>query len=188
MDALVAGFVAGLLLAAGDRTAWLAAILAERYRRPGTVIFGATVALAGSNAVAAIGGAVIAPSMTPNARALLLALALIFAGVGGFFAPKRPNALVGWRIGALLTSTLGLFILAFGERTEFVTAALAARSPLPALAAVGTTLGTLAVTVVAVGLGERGLTALPLAAVRIGVGIVFLLAGLVIGLGALRLV
>lgn len=187
MDALVAAFVAGLLLAVGDRTTWLAAILADRYRRPGLVLIGAAFAFAGGGAIAAVAGTLMAPFLTPNARALLLGIALVLAGLGGFFRPKRPEALAGWRTGALLTPLLGLFILAFGERTEFVTAALAARSPLPALAGVGGALGALVGLIPAVALGERGLTALPLTLARIIIGIGVLLTGLIIGLGALRL-
>lgn len=188
MDALVAAFVAGLFLSVGDRTTWLAAILADRYRRPGLVLTGAAVAFAGGGAIAVAGGILVAPFLTPNARALLLAIALVLAGGGGFFRPKRPEALAGWRTGAFLTPLFGLFILAFGERAEFVTAALAARSPLPALAGVGGALGALAGLIPAVALGERGWTALPLTVARIVIGVVVLVTGLIIGLGALRLV
>ena len=49
MDALMAAIVAGALAQIGDRPAWLAAILADRYRAPGIVILAA--ALAGNDSV-----------------------------------------------------------------------------------------------------------------------------------------
>ncbi|WP_198527011.1 TMEM165/GDT1 family protein, partial [Sphingomonas sp. Ant20] len=54
MDALMAALVAAALAQVGDRTAWLAAILSDRYRKPRLVILAAAVALllAGSLAVA----------------------------------------------------------------------------------------------------------------------------------------
>ena len=38
MDALMAALVAAALAQVGDRTAWLAAILSDRYAKPGLVI------------------------------------------------------------------------------------------------------------------------------------------------------
>ena len=38
MDALMAALVAAALAQVGDRPAWLAAILADRYRAPGLVV------------------------------------------------------------------------------------------------------------------------------------------------------
>lgn len=184
----MAAFVAAILAQASDRTPWLTAILSTRFARPGAVIAGTVIAIAIGNAVAAIGGAIIGPRMAPNARTLFLALALIFAGGAALFPIKPPDRLAGWRIGAFLTSLLGVAILAFGDRTQFITAALAARSPAPALAAVGATLGALVVNVPAILAGEEARRMLPLAAIRIAIGILFLIVGATLGFSALRLI
>ena len=186
MDALVAAFVAALLLGIGDRTAWLAAILSSRFDKPGAVLFGALLALAGANALAATAGALAAPILTPNAKALMLAIGCLLAGFGALFATKRPDPLAGWR-GAAFTATVGLFILAFGEADQIVTAALAARSPLPWLAAVGGTLGGLVALAPAIALGEDAWRRLPLRIPRLVIGFGFLSFGLVAGISALRL-
>ncbi len=182
----MATLIAAALAQAGEKTAWLAAILADRYR-PGVVIAAATLALAINYALAAAAGMVAAPMLSPNAKLLLVALSLLLAAGGAPFAPKRPDALDGWRIGGALTALFGLFIMAFGDATQFITAALAARSPVPWLAAVGATLGSLAVIAPAAVLGEAGWRRLPLTAIRWGSGGVLLLAGVVLGLQALRL-
>lgn len=184
----MAAFVAAILAQATDRTPWLAAILSTRFAKPGAVIAGTAISLAVINAIGAIGGAIIGPRITPNAQNLLLALALVSAGGSALVAIKAPDRLSGWRIGAFMTSLLGVAILGLGDRTQFITATLAARSPTPALAAVGATLGALVVNVPAILAGENARKALPLTPVRIAIGAVFVITGAVIGLSALRLI
>ncbi|WEJ99103.1 MAG: TMEM165/GDT1 family protein [Candidatus Sphingomonas phytovorans] len=184
----MAAFVAAILAQASDRTPWLTAILSTRFARPGAVIAGTAIALAIINAIGAIGGAIIGPRMVPNAQTLLLALALILGGGSALFPIKPPDRLSGWRIGAFLTSLFGVAILGFGDRTQFITAALAARSPTPALAAVGATIGAIVVNIAAILIGEEARRKLPLAAIRITIGILFLIVGAILGFSALRLI
>lgn len=184
----MAAFVAAILAQASDRTPWLTGILSTRFARPGAVIAGTAIALAIINAIGAIGGAIIGPRMVPNAQTLLLALALILGGGSALFPIKPPDRLSGWRIGAFLTSLFGVAILGFGDRTQFITAALAARSPTPALAAVGATIGAIVVNVAAILIGEEARGKLPLAPIRITIGILFLVVGAILGFSALRLI
>lgn len=184
----MAALVAAALAQIGDRTAWLAAILADHYRKPGLVIAMAALALLAASGIAATGGALIGPLLAPNAKQLMLALALILQGGGALFAARPPERLQSWKIGAAATSLFGLFILAFGDGIQFIVVTLAARSAFPALAAAGATIGSLAVIAPAVLMGEAAWTKLPLKGVRIAVGVLFLIVGLVLALGALRLI
>ncbi|WP_034157853.1 TMEM165/GDT1 family protein [Sphingomonas sp. ERG5] len=188
MDALMAAFVAALLAQASDRTPWLTAILSTRFARPGAIILATAIALAIGNGVAAIGGMLIGPHMPPNARDLFLALALLSAGGSALFPIKPPDRLEGWRIGAFMTSLLGVAILAAGDRTQFITLAISSRSSSPALAAVGATIGALAVNIPAIMMGEAARKRLSIAAIRITIGILFLIVGTILGLGAIRLI
>jgi len=184
----MAALVAAALAQVGDRPAWLAAILSDRYRAPGLVIAMAALALLGAGLLAAAAGALLAPRLTPEAKQLFLALALLFQGGGALFPVRAPDRLARWRIGAAATSFAGLFILAFGDGVQFVVLALSARAELPWLAAIGATLGSLAAIGPAAILGEAGWTALPLVALRRGIAILFVVAALWLGLGALRLI
>lgn len=184
----MAALVAAACAQVGDRTAWLAAILADRYRTPLLVAAMAAVAVAMAAAGATIAGVLLAPRLTPEARQLLLALALIAQGGGALFRVKPPGRLDGWRFGSVATGMAGLMALAIGGGIPFIVLAIAARSPMPWLAPVGATIGSLAVIVPAVTLGERGWLALPLRAARIAIGAVFVIMGLGIGLAAMGLI
>ena len=188
MDALMAALVAALLTQASDRTPWAAALLGDRYSSAkGVVIVAALLALAAGNALGVVGGIVVAPLLSPNARNLLLAVALFSGGITAFWPPKPPKVR-DWKIGAFAGSLSSIGMLGFGDRMQFITAALAARSETPALAAVGATIGALAILVPATLLGERKLRALPTHAIRIGAAALLTVAGAVQGLSALRLI
>ncbi|OQW77287.1 MAG: UPF0016 family membrane protein [Proteobacteria bacterium ST_bin13] len=187
MDALMAAFVGAILCQASDRSAWLAAMLGDRYPKHGQVIIAAALALAIGNGVGAAGGMLIAPIMTPNARALLLGVALVSAGVAALFRVKRPAPL-RTGAGAFLTALICLLAISMGDKTQFLTAALAARAPIPALAAIGATLGSLVVIIPAILAGESRYRSLPHRPVRITIGLVLMVTGLIFALGAMRLI
>lgn len=184
----MAAIVLGALCQAGDRTPWLAAILADRFDRKDVVVAGLIMAFAVNYALGTLGGIYIAPMISPEAKLVFLGLALIFAGLETPLRSRSPDRLEGWRIGAVATSLLGLVIIAFADRMQFVTAALAARSALPWLAAVGATAGALAVAVPAALMGEVRWLALPQRAIRFGTGGVLLIAGIFCVLNGLRLI
>ena len=188
MDALMAALVAAALGQVGDRLAWLTAILADRFKRPGLVLLMATLAVAGAGAVAATFGALLAPKLTPEATQLFLAMALVFQGSGVVGRVKAPERLDGWRIGAAATSFVGLFILAFGDGVQFIVLALAARTPAPWLAVAGATVGSLAVLAPAAILGEADWLRLSLGTARRVISALFLLAGAVLAIDALGLI
>ena len=184
----MAALVAAALAQGADRAPWLVAILVDRYRRPGLVLLAAALALAANYALASVAGLMVAPLLSPNAGLLLLALSLLLAASGMVLRAKPPDRLTGWKLGAFASTGLGMFILAFGDSTQFIAAALAARSAVPWLAAVGATIGALVVLVPAAVLGEAAWRALPLRSIRWAGAGVLLVAGVVLALEAARLV
>ena len=184
----MAALVAALVVEATDRTPWLIAILADRFARRATVIIAALLALAAGFTLVAIGGALIGARLIPEARQLFLAIALLNAGITAFLPIKAPDRLTGWRVGAVATTFFGVFILAFGSRTQFIVMALAERGAEPALAAIGATVGGIAVVALAALSGEAARRALPITALRIVTGIALTVTGVILALGALRLI
>jgi putative Ca2+/H+ antiporter (TMEM165/GDT1 family) len=186
MDALVPAFVVALLAELGDRTQLLATLLGVRFRRPVLVLAGIALATAVNMALAAVVGAEIAGYLNHRAIRLMTGLALLVAASGAVMKVKPAPAVDNWKLGAFLSSA-GAFFIALGDKTQFVTATIAAGSGHPALAAVGAVAGVVLADAPAAVLGDRWPALVPLRVIRIGAGVVLALAGIVLVIGALGL-
>lgn len=188
MDALMAALVAALLAQASDRAPWVAAGAARQSGRPGAVIAGAVLALVIINALGAAAGALMAPILTPNARSLLLAFALLSAGFSAFFPIKRVKEANPSRLGAGAAAFVVLLAAGMGDRTQFLTAAIAARGDQPVFAAIGAVLGATAVQAAAVLAGDALREGPPARMARIAIGALLAAAGVAALLSAFRLI
>ncbi|WP_157215563.1 TMEM165/GDT1 family protein [Flavisphingomonas formosensis] len=189
MDALLPTFLAALLAEFGDKTQLLAIVLALRFpRREGAVLAGIAVAALANSLIAAGAGQLIHQMINFRAITLMIAVALLSAGVGSLMRQRRPDTADSWKLGAFGTSAVSFGILAFGDTTQFLTMTLAARADSLLLAAAGATAGTVAGAAVAVALADRFEKSLPLRPLRHGIAGLFLLIGFVTAIGALRLI
>jgi hypothetical protein len=124
----------------------------------------------------------VAAQLGPDAKAMLVAIALLVAGIE--LAVLRPH-----RAPAEPTRSFGAILLVIGAAqltaaAGFLVFALAAATALPSLAAAGGALGSGAVLTGAWALGEEWETRLPLTLLRYAVAGALVLAALVTGLGA----
>jgi putative Ca2+/H+ antiporter (TMEM165/GDT1 family) len=189
VDALFTTFLAALLAEFGDKTQLFVLALAIRYRRPVPVLAGVAVAALANNALAAFGGVLINGMITLRAISLLVALALVFAGVAGFIRQKDEADMgLTWKTGPFVTIAACFFLLEFGDKTQFLTLALSAQYDSFALAAAGATGGVIAANAPLVLVADRAGAALPLQPIRFGIAALFLLAGFIVAVSALRLV
>lgn len=188
MDALLTSFVAAALGEWGDKTQLLVIALAVRYRRPLPILAGILVAALANSLIAAFGGALVHAMITPRAASLLIALALVFAGVAGLIRPKAYESAGTSRAGPFLVAAASFFVLEFGDKTQFLTFAFAVQFNAFALAAAGATAGIMVSNLPAALLGDALAKTAPLKGIRIGLGALFLAIGLVVGVSALRLV
>lgn len=179
MDALVPAFVAALVAGIGDRPAWLAALLGARGQFARTVT-GFVVGHGLAIVIAVSGAVLIAPLMTPNAKSLLLAMALILAG-GSCLWQRRPAEPFG---DAFVAAATGSFVA--GDGTAFLAFALAAKGSAPILAGVGALAGALVLAVTAAALGPDW-QRVPLRLLGRIAGTLLIVTGTAIALGALRL-
>lgn len=186
MDALLIAFFLSLIAESGGKLPLLFRALHARYPDGAAVIVGMVLAVGANAAIAAWAGGAIGAMLTPEARRLFLALALVAAGAGLLFAGRSPDMLAGWRAGALLTSAAGLFILGFGESGSFLVVGVAAARADPWMAGAGGMLGGIAACLVPLLAGavmpEKGRKAL-----RIAMGVILILLGFAIAMSALRL-
>ena len=188
MDALLASFVAAALGEWGDKTQLLGIALAVRYRRPLPILAGGLVAALANSLLAAFGGILVHDMIVLRALSLLVALALVFAGIAGLIRPRPYDSAGTSRAGPFLVAAASFFVLEFGDKTQFLTFALAARFDAFILAAAGATAGIMAASVPAALLGDGLSKAVPLKGIRIALGALFLAIGLFVAISALRLV
>lgn len=187
MDALLPAFVAAGLAEIGDRTQLLAVLLAIRFRRPGAVLAGVAVAALANSLLAAFGGTMVHDLVNHRAIALMLAVGLVLAGAGCFGRPKPPVVASYGPVGVFGTAAIGFFILEFGDKTQLLTLAIAARVDSLALAALGATAGIVLANTPAVLLAGEWQRRVPLRGIRAGIGALFVVVGVVAAIGALRL-
>lgn len=188
MEPLLTSFVAAGLAEWGDRTQLLVAALAARYGRPGAVLAGVGAAALASALIASAGGLLVNGLITLRAISLLLAVALLYAGAVGIAARKAPPLADTVKGGAIAGSALAVFLVEFGDKTQFITFAVAAQFNSLLLASLGSAAGVVAASAPAALLGSALPRAVPLKATRIAAAALFLLVGFVIAVSALRLV
>jgi len=187
MDALVPAFIVALLAELGDRTQLLAMLLGSRFRAPVQVIAGIALAAVINMAIAGAVSVEIANLIPHRAVQLMTGVALLLAASGAAFRVKPAPSVDSWKLGAFASSAGAFFILALGDKTQFLTVAIAAGSGQPVLAAAGAAAGVTLANAPAVVLGDRWPKLVPLRAIRIGAGVALALAGIVLVIGALGL-
>ena len=188
VDALLTSFIAAALAELGDRTQLFVVVLAMRFGRPAPILAGLALAALANSLIAAVGGVLIGGMIDTRALSLLVALALLFAAGGSFIRRSEPRMGEGWRTGAFVTAALCLFLVEFGDKTQFLTFALAGRFDSVALAAAGATAGIVAANIPAVLLGDRLAQTVPVRALRYAIGGLFLIVGFIVAVQALELV
>jgi Ca2+/H+ antiporter, TMEM165/GDT1 family len=184
MDSLLATLFSVLIAEVGDRPQILAAALALRFGSDRTVIIAVALAAALNSALSATLGSTIDQYVSEDPVRLFNGLAYVLAGVG-MLMRRRPVALLErWKIGPFLTAFLGLFILQFGDKGQFIIAANAAMTPHWGFTALGGWIGIMVAIVPAVLLKERLAILMPMVMIRKAGGLVLLLWGLVQALRA----
>jgi Ca2+/H+ antiporter, TMEM165/GDT1 family len=188
MDALLSTALSVLFAEMGDRGQILAAALALRFHDDRRVLAGLTLATIINCTISAVAGSMIDGWISEEPMRLFTALAYIFAGAGMLAWRRKVELLSGWKTGAFLTSLLGLFILQFGDKSQFLIAASAANYELWGFALLGGILGILLACVPAVLLREKLADAIPIGLLRRIAGAVMLIWGLYLALGAFKLI
>ncbi|WP_340267484.1 TMEM165/GDT1 family protein [Sphingobium mellinum] len=187
MDALLTALLGCFLGEMGDKGQLLLAALAARFGRPRAVIAGAAAAVLANATIAAATAAFIIPMLGSDARLLFLALAVLFLGVAMLWRVKAPDPLADWPTGPFVTAALGLFILGFGEGSQFLILGIATRTADPVMAAAGGAIGMMAALVPAILLREALVRHAAVRAVRRVAGVLMLLIALRLGVTALGL-
>lgn len=188
MDTLLSTFIAVLIAEMGDRGQILAALLAIRFGKDRAILAGLAAAAALNCGISAAAGSVIDSWISEEPLRLFAAMAYILAGAGMLAWRRKVDPLTGWKSGAFLTSFAGLFILQFGDKSQFLIAAKAAETPIWGFAFVGGYLGLLAACIPAILLRQKLAKILPLTPIRRLGGTAMLLWGIFLTLGVFDLI
>lgn len=184
MDAFLTSLFALFIAEIGDRPQILCAALAIRYGRVAPIIWGLGFATLLNCLLSAFGGSAVNQWISEEPLRLFYALSLLFAGIG-MLAWRRPVDLLDkWTLGPFWTSFIGLFILQFGDKGQFILAATAARTDAWQFAAAGGWIGVMLACVPALIFQEKLAELLPMKLMRYIGGSVFLVIGTGMALSA----
>lgn len=186
MDTLLLTLIATFVSEIGDRTQLLVALLVLRYARPGPVMAGFAAATIVNCALSVLVGGFFAGAIEGRALQIFQAMALAFAGVAMLWPPMALDRLEGWRVPPFWVAFLGFAVLEFGDKSQFLIIAAAARADLPWLAGMGGMLGIGLAALLAVAMARRFEGWAPLRWLRIAGGIGFAIGAIAIGAGALQ--
>lgn len=186
MDVLLPVFVAVLLSETGGRVQARAHLLSQTFGTGGAILAALSLSTMLSLFVAGIGGGWIAETISFQARTLLAGLALLFAGLPMFLAMKAPKAVGGK---AAFPAALGAFLpVQFGDASQFIVFAMAARTDQPALGIAAGLVATLVSAAFPLMMARDWPGVLPLALLRRVAAVLLTLAGAWMIVSALRLV
>jgi putative Ca2+/H+ antiporter (TMEM165/GDT1 family) len=185
MSALLAALLAAVLTSIGSRDQLLVAHLAARLGKGYGLLATSLTVTAASTALAAWAGSTVSAMLPAAAKQMLVAMALVLAAIELAW-PRRKS------LAAEPTRSLGAIaiVLAAQQITDaarFLVFALAAAFASPTLAAVGGTLGSGAMLVLAWAAHDQ-LAKWPIAPIRLGLAAILLVVGVVMGLSARGLV
>lgn len=182
MPSLFLALLASALAALGARQARLVAQISGSLGGSFGLLVVCWLTAAAASAIAAWGGGLLAPVLAGPAKTMFVAAALAIAAIELAWPMRRqPPAEPTRSLGAIA------LVLGVGQVTDaarFLVLALSVATGNPFLAAVGGALGSGAVLTFAWMLGNEWEGRLPLAAIRLGLGGVFLIAALVVGMTA----
>lgn len=187
LDAFYTTLIAVLLAEMGGRSQILCAALALRFDRDGPIIAGAMLAALANIALSAWAGSFVPTWVSEDAVALFHALSLLAAGIGMLAWQGKVDPLDRWRTGAFLTAFSGIFILQLGDKGQFIVAGQAARYEEAVWVALGGICAVAIAWMPAILLRAQLAEILPLAWIRRAGGVILLVFGLYLTIGAYRL-
>jgi Ca2+/H+ antiporter, TMEM165/GDT1 family len=187
MDSLLITFLSVLLAECGNRPQLLAARLASRFQGSRIIWLAAFLALSANALIAAYAGSFVAEMISEDPVQLFIAIAYLFAAISMVWRPRSINLLENWKVGPFWTSSLGVFIVQFGDRAQFLTLAQAAKTPAWGFTALGGFLGSAIIFFAAMLFKDKFVEIVPVEKIRKIAAVLFLSYGLYLAMGAWRL-
>lgn len=162
----------------GDKTQLLAFILAAKFRKPVSIVFGILIATIANHAFAGALGSWITSVVSPGTLRWVLGLSFLGMAVWTLIPDKfdEDDAKLA-RYGVFGTTLIAFFLAEMGDKTQIATVALAAQYKSVVAVVAGTTLGMMVANVPAVLLGDRIAEKMPVRAVHAIAAAIFAILG-----------
>ncbi len=182
MSSLFFAFIAVLLGTIGARDQRIVAHFSSASRRGPGVLAAAIVSAALSAMAMALAGQVISSLLPDPAKAMLVAIALLFAAIelawpARYATPEEPTR-------SLAAIVIVLMARQFGDGARFLVFAIAAATGAPVLAGIGGALGVALALAAAWAAGEETVARAPLRAIRLVLAAFALVLAVMAGLSA----
>lgn len=170
----------------GDKTQLLSLILAARYQKPWTILGGVLVATLLNHALASLAGAWLSGLLSPQSLAITLGVFFLLFALWILVPDKDDGLEPKPHLSVFVTTAVAFFFAEMGDKTQLATVALGARYHDVTLVTVGTTAGMLASNALAVFLGPKLLSKVPMQWVRRFAALLFAVFGVAILLTAFQ--
>jgi putative Ca2+/H+ antiporter (TMEM165/GDT1 family) len=186
LEACAVSFGALVLAEMGDKTQFLTMLLAARYHRVLPILLGIVASTLVSQGMAVLVGQLLGHLLTPERMRWIVGLSMLAVALWTLrpAQPEEEEAAANQSARNAFTATFFAFLIGeMGDRTQFATAALAARyeSFLPVL--IGSTLGMVAANLPALWLGRIAAGRIPMKAMRYASAALFAAIGVWILVG-----
>jgi putative Ca2+/H+ antiporter (TMEM165/GDT1 family) len=184
MEAFLISITSVALGELGDRTQFLALLLATQLRRPLAVILGILVATFANHLLAAFVGRWAGSFLSP--RILRWTLGISFLALAAWaLIPEKPEAALRARdgYGAFMVTVTAFFLAEMGDKTQIVALALAAKYHDLVAVVSGTTIGMMIVNIPTVLLAQHVTRIVPLNWIRVVAASVYAVLGVLTLLG-----
>ncbi|HEY2419250.1 MAG TPA: TMEM165/GDT1 family protein [Steroidobacteraceae bacterium] len=184
MEAFLISIASVALGELGDRTQFLALILATQLRRPLAVILGILVATFANHLLAAFIGQWAGSFLSPGILRWTLGISFLALAAWALIpetAEAAPRARDGY--GAFMVTVIAFFLAEMGDKTQIVALALAAKYHQLVAVVGGTTLGMMIVNVPTVLLAEHVTRIVPLKWMRVAAALVYAVLGVLTLMG-----
>jgi putative Ca2+/H+ antiporter (TMEM165/GDT1 family) len=170
----------------GDKTQLLTLILAARLRKPIPIIAGILAATLVSNIAACLIGEWVGELITPQILRWLLGISFLAVAAWAIIPDKieeDEDVKIRGHYGIFVLTAVTFFLAEMGDKTQFVSMALAAKYHDLFSVVAGTTLGMMIVNVPTVLFADRALKWVPVKMVRIIAALIYAVLGVVTLLG-----
>jgi len=162
----------------GDRTQFLALILAARFKQPMSIIAGIFCATLANHFLSGLLGFFGGSLMSPDVKRWTVGLLFIGFAVWTIIPDKESPLSRATEFGAFAATLFSFFLVELGDKTQIATVTLAARFHAVVPVVIGTTFGLLAANIPIVFFGHKLTDRLPLRTIRAIAAVFFLVAGL----------